>query len=96
MHQEFDHHLSMNKTVMSMTRRGISFPGLVALGVCTIGLLTFGSALSSALFRSDGPCSQVEARPQAVAPLSGDDVLGPIVALDPDVRICEAVTMEGD
>ena len=96
MHQEFDHQLSMNDTVTSTTRSGVSFPGLLALGVCTICLLTFSSTVSSVLFDSDGPCSQIEARPQADAPVSGDEVLGPIVALSPDVRICEAVTMEGD
>ena len=81
---------------MSMTRQGVSVPTLLALGVCTIGLLTFGSTVSSVLFDSDGPCSKIEARPQAAEPVSGDEVLGPIVDLVPDIRICEAVTMEGD
>lgn len=82
MRREFAPQPSLIETTLSMTRQGLSFPGLLALGLCTIGLLTVGSAVSSAL-RSDDPCAQVEARPASVD-------------LGPDIRICEAVTMEGD
>lgn len=86
----------MNDAIMPMTRQGVSLPMLLALGVCTIGLLTFGSTVSSVLFGPDGPCSAFEARPEPAGPSSNDEILGPIVELRPDVRICEASTMEGD
>jgi hypothetical protein len=90
----FAHQPSMSTTVAG--GQGISPIAVVALGLCTIALLSFGSALSSVLFRTVGQCSAVEVPQQSVGPSSGEDLVGPTGGLGPGLRICEASSIEGD
>lgn len=90
----FDRQPSMNGT-MAAGSEGVSPVGLLALGLCTIALLSLGSAVSSALFTPFRQCSEIETPQQPSALLAGD-VVASTADLDPGVRICEASSMEGD
>jgi hypothetical protein len=91
----FDRQPSMNATV-SAGGEGVSLVGLLALGLCTIALLSLGSAVSSALFTPFRQCSEIETPQQPSALLAGEDVVASTADLDPGVRICESSSMEGD
>ena len=76
----FDHQSSMNDT-MAPGGEGVSLVGLLALGLCTIAVLSIGSAVSSALITPFRQCPEIET---------------PQESSGPGVRICVASSLSGD